>query len=248
MYKYVKKNIMKKVSFLFILLAIFSIEVPMRAQDTKDKSCAQKFIEENNIPKSKFEKFWVILEKNYLTYHPNENWEVISDTLAYVFRNDSCPMRNKMGMASGVLSHKDGKCLLAISAAFNPMGGRKLPIPYEYEVAKTYIFTYIANQFDFGKPMRSRTKQEMKDAEMLVTYYPADTAKNIFNGVSLLVYPLNFKGEYCQNKYRYGRGVVVLGKYNVPLYLYFFMTDESIVDFDKYLADLKGVFTFKDKK
>ena len=81
---------------------------------------------------------------------------------------------------------------------------------------------------------------------MLVKDYPAETAQSIFNGKSMFIYPLNFKGEYCQEKYRYGRGVVVLGKYNIPLYLYFFMTDESLVDFDKYLSELKGLFWFED--
>lgn len=218
----------------------------MQAQNVIDINFMQEFIENNNIPRFKSQKFWEILEKNYLAYRPNEKWEVISDTLAYVFENESCPMRKKIGMTDGVLSYKDGRCLLAISPAFTPMGGKKLSIPHKLEVAKEYIFSNIAHKFNFGKPLRSRTKQEIKDTEMLVTYYPTDTAKSIFNGVSLFVYPLDFKGEYCQNKYRYGRGVVVLGKYNVPLYLYFFMTNESIDDFDKYLTKLKGMFTFLD--
>lgn len=235
---------MKKVSIL-MLLVFLSFGLQLHAQEAQQKSM-QKFIEENNIPKLRYEKFWDILEKNYISYHPKEDWEVISDTLAYMFDKDSCYTRNKMQMRNGVLSYKDGKCLLAISPAFNPMGGRKLPIPYKLEIAKEYIFSGIGSMFGFGKPLRSLTKQELKDAEMLVTYYPADTAKTIFNGVSMFIYPLNFKGECCQNIYRYGRGVVVLGKCNIPLYLYFFMTDESIADFDNYLSELKGMFTFQD--
>ncbi len=235
---------MKKTS-ISLLIVLFSFGLQLHAQEAQQKS-TQKFIEDNNIPKLRYEKFWDILEKNHISYHPNEDWEVISDTLAYVFDKDSCYTKNKMQMTNGVLSYKDGKCLLAISPAFNPMSGRKLPTPYKLETAKEQIFSHIGSMFGFGKPLRSLTKQELKDAEMLVTYYPADTAKAIFNGVSLFVYPLNFKGEYCQNIYRYGKGVVVLGKYNIPLYLYFFMTDESITDFDKYLFEIKGMFTFQD--
>ncbi len=236
---------MKTLSLL-IPLVFLTFGLQLQAQEKRENNSMQKFIEENNIPKVKYEKFWDILAKNYIDYHPKEKWKIVSDTLAYVFEKDSCSLNNKIAMMHGVLSYKDKKCLLAISAAFNPMENKKLPIPYKLETAKEYIFTRVANHFDFGKPFRSRNKQERLDAEMLVTYYPADTAKSIFNGVSMFVYPLNFKGEYCQNIYRYGRGVVVLGKYNVPLYLYFFMTEESISDFDKYLSELKGMFVFQD--
>ena len=81
---------------------------------------------------------------------------------------------------------------------------------------------------------------------MLVTHYPDETAKDIFNGASMFIYPLNFRGETCQGQYTCGRGVVVFGKNNVPLELYFIMTDESVADFDKYLSELKGVFTFQN--
>lgn len=236
---------MKKIFFL-ILIAFLAFGLQLHAQEVEEKNSTRNFIEENNIPKMKYDKFWDILEKNYISYSSNEKWEVLSDTLAYVFEDDSCSMRNEMQMRNGILLHRDGKCRIAISPAFDPMEDKKLPIPYKYNVAKEYIFSRIANRFGIGKKNHSPTKQEMQDAEMLVTPYPADTAKEIFNGVSMFVYPLNFKGEYCQNIYRYGRGVVVLGKYNIPLYLYFFMTDESIADFDRYLSELKGVFTFKD--
>ena len=236
---------MKKTAIL-ILFVSFSIGTLIQAQEKKEKSPMQKLIEENNIPKQKHEKFWVILERNYITYSPDEKWNVVSDSLSYVFGNDSCAMRNEMNMRHGVLLHKDGKCKLAIDPAFNPSGGNKLPVPYKYEIASEYIFSRIASRFNIGMKFRSRTNQEIKDAEMLVTYYPSETAQSIFNGKSMFIYPLNFKGEYCQGEYRYGRGVVVLGKFNVPLYLYFFMTDESIVDFDKYLSELKGVFWFED--
>lgn len=231
-------------SLILILLTIHSFGWQLYAQDIQEKN--SMLIKENHISKLKYDKFWNILKKNHITYHPKEQWVVVSDTLAYVFGNDSCPMRNEMNMRNGILSHKDGKCKVAIDPAFNPMEGKKLPIPYKNEVAQEYIFSRIAARFEMGKKFRSRTKQEMKDAEMLVTYYPVDTAKSIFNGVSMFVYPLNFKGEYCQNIYRYGKGVVIVGKYNIPLYLYFFMTEESIIDFDKYLSELKGMFIFQE--
>ena len=238
-----KYKIMKKTAVL-ILFVLLSIGVLIQAQETKEKSPMQKLIEENNIPKQKYEKFWVILERNYITYHPDEKWNVVSDSLSPVCTDDKCYIKNVLGLQDGKLSYKDGKCMIAVGAAFKP--GKKIPNPYEYEEAREYIFSRVSNYFEWGKKFRSLSKQDLKDVEMLVKDYPAETAQSIFNGKSMFIYPLNFKGEYCQEKYRYGRGVVVLGKYNIPLYLYFFMTDESLVDFDKYLSELKGLFWFED--
>ena len=236
---------MKK-TIILTLFAFFLLGMQMQAQKPKEESLKQKIIEEIYIPNAKYEKFWVVLDRNYITYQPDEKWEVVQDSMAYVFGNDSCPIRNKLGLINGMLSYKDWNCQVAIKTVFNPMDGRKLPVPYTYEDAKEYIFSHVSYLFNIGRPLRSRSKQERKDTEMLVTYYPADTAKAIFNGVSMFVFPLDFKGESCQGKYRYGRGVVVLGKYNVPLFLFFFMTAESIADFDTYLSELKGLFTFQD--
>ena len=86
----------------------------------EEKSPMQKLIEENNIPKQKYEKFWVILERNYITYHPNEKWNVVSDSLSPVCTDDKCYIKNVLGLQDGKLSYKDGKCMIAIGAAFKP--------------------------------------------------------------------------------------------------------------------------------
>ncbi len=233
---------MKKTIVLFLFIPLW-LGVQMQGQDTKAENLYQ-LIDKSDIPKYEYKKFWEILAKNYIAYNPNEKWIVVSDSSAYICEDEKCPIRNMLAMQSGILSHHDEECMIAIRVAFDPI--EKVHIPYTAEEAREYIFTRVSNSFEWSKKYLSRTKQDLIDVEMLVTDYPEDIAKSIFNGSSMFIYPLNFKGEYCQDKYRYGRGVVVLAKYNIPLFLYFFMTEKSITSFDKYLSELKGVFWFEE--
>lgn len=216
-------------------------------------------LNDNNNSAAKRSKFWEVLDRNYISYTPNDKWVVESDTATYVFDNNDypynpeygvlyghlSPLNRKFDMLLGRLSHRDGKCLLAMNTAPILMNGKRLELPLREDLAKEYVFTPVANNFEFGKPYRSLKRQALKDVQMLVTQYPAETAANLFNGVSMFIYPLNFQGETYRDQYTCGRGVVIFSKHNVPLELYFFMTDESIADFDKYLSELKGVFTFQ---
>lgn len=215
----------------------------------------------NMIPAFQYDKFWEVLDRNYISYTSSDNWIVESDTSCYVFDNDADSMDKEHNFLRGQLSpinwrlggfqlgrllHRDGKCLLAINTCPKRIDGKKLTIPLRDEALKDYIFTRVGNHFEFTQPGRSMCRQALKDVEMLVTHYPTETAKDIFNGVSLFVYPLNFQGNTYRSIYSCGRGVVVISKHNIPLELYFFMTDESVKEFDKYLSSLKGVFTFQD--
>lgn len=236
---------MKKTIFTVFLLSLTFYSATY-AQEAEEKSLMQKLIEENNIPKFEYEKFWTLLERNHITYNPNEKWLVISDSLAYVCNDEESVLRKKFGMRDGILSHEDGECMVAIRVAFKPLDKKKIEVPRGEERAYEEVLTNLISHFEWGKKRRSPSKQDIKDMEMLVTRYPADSARTIFNGISMFIYPLSFKGEYCNDKYRYGRAVTTVSKYNVPLYLFFFLTDESIVDFDHYLSELKGVFWFDE--
>lgn len=238
----VKKSFdMKKIVVLFYLI-LFSIPIQLYAQDQ-----IKNFIHKNNIRPKTYEKIATILDQNSISYQPTELWNVVSDTLTNnVFKKDSCYINRILHRDVAIMTHVDGNCMLAVSPAFYPLDGKKLSNPYGIESAKEYIFSYIAHFFGFGKPYHSLTKQDLKDVEMLVTYFPNDLANTIFNGTSAFVYPLSLKGEYCDERFHYGRGVVALGQYNIPLYLFFFMTDESIGKFDEYLSNIKGMFTFQD--
>lgn len=248
---------MKRV--LFVLFAMISLEIQAQEVEIIPIEELSTYLKDNKIPVAKRSKFWEVLDRNYISYTPNDKWIVESDTATYVFENDNrpynpeygvlyghlSPLNRKFGMLLGRLSHRDGKCLLAMNTAPILMNRKRLELPLREDLAKEYVFTVVANNFEFRKPYRSLKRQALKDVQMLVTQYPAETAANLFNGVSMFIYPLNFQGETYRDQYTCGRGVVIFSKHNVPLELYFFMTDESIADFDKYLSELKGVFTFQ---
>lgn len=237
-----KKNIL-------VLFSLLLANIPMRAQEKVEIIFVEnlsEYLKQNNISEFYFEKFGEVLRNHHITYTPNEKWIVESSDLCSVVDDDSCPLNKTLGLKLGRLSHYKGKCLLAIDTSPKLSSGKKLTLPFQEGLAKEYVFTNVANHFEFGKPYRSIRSQTLKDVEMLVTYYPIETARDVFNGVSMFVYPLNFQGETYQGQYTCGRGVVVFSKNNVPLELYFIMTDESVADFDKYLSELKGVFTFQN--
>ena len=250
---------MKKI--VLCLFAMISLEIQAQEVEIIPIEELSTYLKDNKIPVAKRSKFWEVLDRNYISYTPNDKWIVESDTATYVFDNNDypynpeygalyghlSPLNRKFGMLLGRLSHQDGKCLLAMNTAPIPINGKKLQLPLREDLAKEYVFTQVGNNFEFGKPYRSMRRQAIKDVQMLVTHYPAETAKNIFNGVSMFIYPLNFQGETYLNQYTCGRGVVIFSEHNVPLELYFFMTDESIADFDEYLLELKGVFTFQNE-
>lgn len=248
---------MKRV--ILVLFAIISLEIQAQEVEIIPIEELSTYLKDNKIPVAKRSKFWEVLDRNYISYTPNDKWIVESDTATYVFDNNDypynpeygalyghlSPLNRKFGMLLGRLSHQDGKCLLAMNTAPIPINGKKLQLPLREDLAKEYVFTQVGNNFEFGKPYRSMRRQAIKDVQMLVTHYPTETAANLFNGVSMFIYPLNFQGETYRDQYTCGRGVVIFSKHNVPLELYFFMTDESIADFDEYLLESKGVFTFQ---
>ncbi|MBQ7664563.1 MAG: hypothetical protein IJS43_04995 [Bacteroidaceae bacterium] len=249
-----------KVLFLLFLLSMQGIQMQAQVDIVPIEEFSSGTIN-NMIPTFQYDKFWEVLDRNYISYTSSDNWIVESDTSCYIFDNDENPMDKEHGFLWGQLSpinrrlgglqlgrllYRDGKCFLAINTCPKRVDGNKLTIPLREEALKDYIFTRVGNHFGFSQPGRSMSRQALKDVEMLVTYYPTEIAKDIFNGVSMFVYPLNFQGKAYRGTFSCGRGVVIISKNNIPLELYFFMTDESVKDFDNYLSSLKGVFIFQD--
>ena len=77
----------------------------------------------------------------------------------------------------------------------------------------------------------------------MMTKYPKKKARKLFNADYMYSIPMNFYGEACQNKFTNGR-CVMIGKREYDMMLYFFMTDKSAKDFDRYLDEIKGVLKY----
>jgi hypothetical protein len=52
-------------------------------------------------------------------------------------------------------------------------------------------------------------------------------------------------GKKCRDTFTRTRAFVI-GKAGVDIFLYFVMTDESIQEIDRYLAEMKAMFWFND--
>lgn len=76
---------------------------------------------------------------------------------------------------------------------------------------------------------------------MIMTFYPQDIARTLFNADHIMVYPYNMEGKKYEDNFTRVR-VVAIEKNGIDVFLYFAMTDQGIKDFDKYLMDFKGVF------
>src|SRR5574344_41425 len=185
-----------------------------------------------------------VLYRSHIVYHQNANWQMQTDSLTYISNEENCYICNRLGAVQGLLMHQDEQCMVAVNTAFDLGDGNQIPVPYKYDTALEYPMGHVAHLYYWGKPLKKISKQDCDDLRMLVKNLPSDSAKSIFNGASMFVFPLNFKGEYLLNRHRYGRGVVVFGENNIPLILSFFMTDKSISDFNRYLSDFKGVLSF----
>jgi hypothetical protein len=162
--------------------------------------------------------------------------------------NESCPLR-RLKLLDAKLEHLNGKCriLIYLSGVSTVRYGRMIKERKDlFGDIASMSYNRIKSNFKYGKRGVSASEQEIEDLKMMVTHYPRDSAKVLFNADYMLVYPLDFEGLRCENKYTCGR-TVVFSRNGLDVFLYFVMTDESIKDFDNYLSEIRHVFWFDDE-
>lgn len=150
------------------------------------------------------------------------------------------------GTVTSLLKHKSNECVVIV---FIPpgRGGRKYgEIATDSSMLRTFkhiAFERIKTNFNFGSAFDSPTELEAMEIYSMLTLYPAEKARQMFNADAMVGYPLNFKRNVFLEKFTRGRAVVV-GKDRHQFYLYFIMTDTSVLLFDKYLNDFDKAFNF----
>ena len=145
--------------------------------------------------------------------------------------------------------HLNGKCIILVylSGVSTVRYGRMIKGRKDlFGDIASMSYNRIKSNFKYGKRGVSASEQEIEDLKMMVTHYPQDTAKVLFNADYMLVYPLDFEGQMCENNYTCGR-CVVFSRNGLDVFLYFMMTDESIKEFDDYLSEIRHVFWFDDE-
>lgn len=106
-------------------------------------------------------------------------------------------------------------------------------------------YNRIKSNFKWGLVNRAATTPVIKELEMMLNYYPRDSASSFFNADYMLSYPYNMEGKKCEDKYPRGRAIVI-GKGGQDIFVYFFLTDEGADNFEKYLSEFRRTLWFED--
>ena len=211
---------MKKLIIFLLLLAVFSLNIVAQRKTFQEK-----------------------LEMLNITYNSNSKYKVLSDTVCYMFIDNKCPMGDKVQLVEGKLLSRSEECMVGVY--FPPF---YMFYPNIVEETKNNRFSShdrIAYDFNWGKRLRSASEQDLNDIESLMRHYAIDTAKVFFNADYMFSYPLNFQGEKCDDRFRYGRAVIFGKEGVINIILYFITTERGIKNIDNYILDTKGMFKFE---
>lgn len=153
-----------------------------------------------------------------------------------------------LGTVNSILTYKNEECIVFV---YTPPGigggtyGKIIQDSTKLFTLRNITFERIKYSFKYGMPNNSPTELEVDELYSMLTHYPHEKAKEMFNANAMVHFPLNLRGNIYKDKYTRGR-VVVAGKDRREFYLYFMMTDESVLDFEKFLNDFDKVFWFRN--
>jgi len=185
-----------------------------------------------------------------MTYTPSEHYTVTPSEKAfgeYACSDVTCPLR-RFQIVDSKFTNQDGQCKVYIFVS----GADR--ILYEKIDTNNLIqlshpaplsFNCIKHIFMYGQRLRSATEQDTKDLDMMLTHYPQENAKALFNADYMVGFPYNMEGKKCEERFSSGR-VIVTGKGGLDVFLYFFFTDQGADHFEKYLSDFKKTLWFND--
>ena len=178
-----------------------------------------------------------------IEYNSNNQFVLFDERRYYCCEDYLCPLR-KMAITDAKFIHIDGQCQLFIQLPFivNVSDYEVLSKKTMKEVPPEYVFNRIKS---YSGRYGSVLSHEVDEYKKMLYYYPKDSAVAIFNADFLFRYPLDMREKTHENKYSHTK-VICIMKYGYELFMYFTLTEEAIVNFDKYLSDLKHTIWFKD--
>lgn len=147
-----------------------------------------------------------------------------------------------------IFTHNDGECLIFVVA----MGENTIKYTDWAKTDKALIdpavkvFGAIKSSLKYGRRMTGPNESEREELKMMVTYFPEDQAKEMFNASIMFMFPYNLRGEVYKNKFTRCRQVIITSKEGLGILFSFMMTDQSAKNFDKYLKDIDKAFVFTD--
>ena len=140
------------------------------------------------------------------------------------------------GTLHSIIRHGDGDYVVFVYVGG---GGRLLGR------SNSQIYDRILCDFRFGPRWGASTKAYEAELDLMLTHYPQERAREMFNADLMVMYPVNLRGEVYEDKYSRCRAVIA-AKEGVFVILYFMMPDEGLENFDDYLNDFKRAFWYND--
>lgn len=151
------------------------------------------------------------------------------------------------GTVNSILKHHNNECVVLVyipPATGGNSYGKMATDSTMLRIFKQIDFRHIRKDFNYESPFHAPSELVAMELYSMLTNYPALKAEKMFNAGAMVSYPLNFKTNVYQEKFTRGRAVVI-GKDWREVYLYFMLTDESVLDFDKYLEEFNRAFVFQ---
>jgi len=176
------------------------------------------------------------LQISGMTYILNNQYD-FEEWNKYCCDDDSCPL-HKLGLLSAKFTHKDGECQVFVNTA-----GTYRPVPGH---PTSYSFDRIRYDFGYGGVLGSANEYDREDLRMMLTCYPQDSAKTIFNADYMLSYPFDMRRMKHENKYTRAR-CIVAGKNGKDTFFYFVLTNEGVKNFNMYLSDFQQTLMFENE-
>lgn len=152
------------------------------------------------------------------------------------------------GMVSAILTDKQERYVVLVNIGG---GGEK------YEGGNSQV-KYLNDHLAYGTIRRdlrygrytNPTDLDMDEMTEMMTIYPPEQVKKLFNAAAMVSYPISLYGNAYLNKYTRCKGLVIGRKNPVghaqTIHLYVLMTDDSSKHFDSYVTDLSTCFRFVD--
>lgn len=186
------------------------------------------------------------LELINMRFFPSDQYD-LSDNMRMIYVTDDYknPLR-RLGTVHSILKNHDGQCRIfvcLVGAGEIRYGGLVKANKELFGDISSSTYSRVRHDLNYGRPNSSPSEQDIEDLKMIMTFYPQDIARTLFNADHIMVYPYNMEGEKYEDNFTRVR-VVAIEKNGIDVFLYFAMTDQGIKDFDKYLMDFKGVFLF----
>ncbi|MDL2223484.1 hypothetical protein LJB98_05235 [Bacteroidales bacterium OttesenSCG-928-M11] len=187
-----------------------------------------------------------------VSLNPSEQYSLSNfknNRMEYACDEKSCPLW-RWGLLDAKFIHSDGQCNVFVYASgANQVRYGKLieDNPELFGESTNLSFKRIKRNLGYGKKGASPSEREIEDMKMMLTYYPADSAKVMFNADYMVSYPFNMEGKKCQDIYSSTR-VIVFGKNGLDIFLYFVMTEDGAKNFNKYLTDFKEVLWYNKEE